>query len=271
MRRSLGRRCSGLLLLALASGFTSGCVVGIVDLHDGDQSQDHEASSLVVRDVPVTSQEGIRFVGVNGNVRILGVSGAGEVSVRATKRVRSSTLEDAVAHLPDLQVRVRSGPGEIQVETDQPHQPNGRTYVVDYEITLPDRFWVAGVNANGEFGAEGIRSDVDLEVGNGNVMLSGLVGSAWVALGNGNLSASMFLPVGGEIVFSVGNGSAVLSIQPQVSAQLKAQVGNGTIVISGLTVTDPASGANLFRGTLGSGEGLIDITVGNGNIRVSGS
>jgi len=95
-------------------------------------------------------------------------------------------------------------------------------------------------------------------------------GSARVTRGNGNLTASVILPPGEDIFFQVGNGSAVLTLQPDVSAELQAHVGNGTIVVSGLTLVNPVSGSNSFWSLLGTGEGSVELTVGNGNIRVNG-
>lgn len=268
--KAFKRAYASLFLASLPCVMASGCIVGIVDLDEDPHSWDREATALFDRDLPVVGQVGIRVIGVNGEVTILGVAGVQEVTVRGTKRVRSSSLADAQAHLADLQVRIQSGQGEFRVETVQPEHTDRRGYVVDYEITVPDYFRVLGVTANGNLFLEGIQSDVEVEVGNGNVTMEGVAGSAWASLGNGNLSASMSLPHGGEIVFSVGNGSAALALQPAVSAHLKAQVGNGTIVVSGLSLANEVSGPNVLRGTLGSGAGSIDLTVGNGNIRVRG-
>jgi len=270
MLRLVGTGRTRLLLLGLACAPTSGCVVGILDVGDGDHSGDHEATALVVRDIPVTSQEGIRLVGANGSVHIVGAADADKVTVRALKRVRSSSPEDAQAQLAELQVLTWTEAELVRVETRQPSHPDGRSYLVDYEVTVPEGFYVEGISGNGEVKVEGARNGLVLQVGNGNVTLRELTGCAWISLGNGNLDASASLPPGGQIVFSVGNGSAILTLQPEVSARLKAQVGNGTIVVSGLTVKDSVSNAHLFQGTLGSGEGLVDLTTGNGNIRVSG-
>ena len=267
----LRHRLAGFLMAALGSLAASGCVVGIVDLDESDGPWNKEATSVVHRTMPVSSQRGILVLGVNGNVCVLGVDGAMEVSIRATKRVLSNSIADAEAHLSDIKVRVLSTSNEIRVETDQPDESGNRTYAVDYEITVPADFSVVGVNGNGNMALEGVRSDADLKLANGNVTLERMVGSAWVALGNGNLRASMSLPDGGEIIFAVGNGTTVLTLQPDVSAELTARVGNGTISVSGLNLGNPVAGTNAFSATLGSGAGLIDLAVGNGHIQVKGS
>lgn len=270
MARLVGNGSRRVLLVALTCWMGSSCIVGAVDLDVGEGPMDQEATETVDRGIPVTTQSGLRFSGVNGRVEIRGVPGGEGVSIHATKRVRSYSLDDAFAHLQDLQVRVHAGSEEIRVETDQPGRPDRRTYVVDYEIEVPDRFRVAGVNGNGAVEVSQQRAPVGLQVGNGDVTLLDLEGSVWVVSGNGTLHASLLLPAGEEVVVSLGNGSAVLAVQERVSAELTARVGNGTIAVSGLSVSNPVSGANFFRGTLGSGEGLIDVTVGNGAIRVKG-
>jgi hypothetical protein len=269
MKRSKTTR-GGLALAVLLCVPVGGCVVGVVDLDDVDGSGDQEASRLIVQAVPVRNREGIRVTGLNGNIVVTGVAGVQDVTIRATKRVRSWSRNDAEAHLPDILVKVNTTPDEVQVETVYSDDPNGRSYSVDYEITVPATFSVSGALANGNTILEALDSWVEVDLANGNAILQEVVGSARVFLGNGNLDASMTLPPEGEIVFSVGNGSAALTIQPDVSAELKAQVGFGSISVSGLPLENPVSGPNAFRCRLGAGEGLIDIAVGNGNIRVRG-
>lgn len=260
----------GILLAFLAALPISGCVVGILDVDGNEGSWDKEATEVVSRTVPVTSQLGIRVLGLNGDVQVVGAEGIEEVSIRATKRVRSNSVSDAEAHLSDIQIRVTSVQTEIRVETVQPDPSGHRVYAVDYEITVPESFLLAGVVGNGNMVVEGIRSDLEIQVGNGGVVLRGVVGCVWVVVGNGNLDASVYLPEAGQIVSSLGNGTAILRVQPDVSAQFKAQVGNGTIVLSGLELHNAVSGPNILRGTLGAGAGLIDLSVGNGSIQVRG-
>jgi hypothetical protein len=260
----------GLALAALMCIAASGCIVGVVDLDDVNGSGDEEASRLVVQTVPVANRDGIRVTGLNGNITVSGVAGVQEVTIRATKRVRSWSVADAEAHLSDILVRVRTAPEEVLVETVHSGEAGGRSYSVDYEIIVPEAFFASVALANGNTILEELDSRVDVDLANGNVIIRRVVGSAQVSLGNGNLIASMTMPAEGEILFSVGNGSATLTIQREVSAQLNAHVGFGNITVSGLPLQDPVSGPNSFRCWLGSGTGAIDISVGNGNIQVQG-
>ena len=258
-------------IVALLPLMASGCIVGVIDLDDDERSNDAEATLLVTRSVPVTTQAGLRITGLNGNIEVFAVDGDQRVTVQARKRVRSHSVSDAESHLSRILIEVETTPDEVQVKTAHIGDPHGRTYTVDYEVFLPAGLYVAGSLANGNTRVEDLRDWVALDVANGNVILRRVEGCAVVALGNGNVDATVSPPVGGDIVFSVGNGSAILTVPQDISAELKAQVGNGTISVQGLSLTNPVSGPNTFRGTLGSGAGLIDLTVGNGTIRVSGS
>ncbi|MFC1660353.1 hypothetical protein ACFL3S_02655 [Gemmatimonadota bacterium] len=245
------------------------CIVGVVDFDDDDHhSGDREASKEFYRVVTADGQNFFRIVGGNGTVEIEGSEGAQEVTISATLRVRSDTRGDAEDHLRLLDVSVTSDPTKILVETVQPQNPGGRTYIVDYEIEVPALWLVEVTNGNGSIRLEDLDGDVEIRNGNGDITLSGITGSSWLVLGNGVVDAQIWLPVDGQIVHSLGNGSLKLRVQPDVSAELNAKIGNGPIVLSGFTLHEAVSGPGILRGTLGGGQGLIDLTVGNGTIEV---
>ena len=249
----------------------TGCFSGVVDLDDDfDHSGNVEVSASFSRTLPVDGQEAIRVAGANGSVRLWGVPGAQEVSVEAVRRVRSDSRRDAEAHLVDVQVSVDVSFDEFEIRTVQPNHSNGRTYVVDYEITVPSDLFPRITNGNGSVRIEDVQANVTVSNGNGDVELKGVEGSSWISVGNGKISASTFLPPGGQIVHAVGNGSLFLSVQPQVSASFGAKVGNGTISVTGLDLSQVISSPRQLHGVLGLGQGVIDLSAGNGQIRVQG-
>jgi hypothetical protein len=246
------------------------CHIEVVGVDDWDDSNRVEVSAVTSRVLGVEAQTGLHIIGLNGAIEILGDAGAQEVSVYAVKKVRSDTRQDAEAHLSRLQVSVRADPTEFVVRTHQPEHTNGRDYQVDYQITVPWDFMVRARNANGWVRIENLRADAQVENANGNVVIRNQRGSSWVTVGNGEIDAHVNLPDGGQIVHAVGNGWVKLELPSQVSAQFGAQVGNGSINISGLTLTNSVSGPHILQGTLGSGKGIIDLTVGNGWVQVQG-
>lgn len=258
------RGISGCLVLALLA--TSACVIEITGI--GDDHWDHEASELVTRTVQVQGQTTLQVVGINGTIRVTEWPDAPSISVRATKHVRSNSIQDAELHLDDIEVHIWSTSAEIHVETVQPLHEHGRQYTVDYEIRVPQGLSLVGTNGNGDLTVEELQSDVDLKVGNGNVRALDFVGSGRMESGNGNVDVAMVLPDGGEIVLVVGNGTALLTVQPDVSAELKAQIGNGSITVAGLDMVTHVSEPHLLLSTLGSGNGMIDVLVGNGVIHI---
>ena len=265
LKRTLG-------VAALLADLLTGCVTGVVDLDDDwNHSGQMEASATFSRTLDLGEQVAIRVTGANGTVRIWGVPGAREVVVDAVRRVRSDSRTDAEEHLADLQVLVQIWPQEFEVKTVQPNHSNGRTYVVDYEITVPAHLLPTVTQGNGSIRLEGIQADVQVTNGNGDVALVETTGSSWVSVGNGEIAAWTHLPDGGQLVHSIGNGTLFLSIQPQVSATFGAKVGNGTISVSGLQLQQVVSSPRQLQGKLGSGTGLIELTSGNGQIRVQGS
>jgi hypothetical protein len=264
MRRTLA-------FAALVADLLTGCVVGVLDLDDDFQhSGDSEASATFSCNLALSDQIAVKVTGANGSIRIWGVAGAHEVVVDAVRRVRSDSRRDAEEHLGDVQVSVQTGPQEFEIKTVQPNHPDGRSYIVDYEITVPAHFLPIVTQGNGSIRLEGIHADMEVTNGNGNVALVDVTGSSWVSVGNGEISARTFLPTGGQIVHSIGNGTLFLSVQPMVSATFGAQVGNGTIRVTGLDLQQVVSSPRQLKGVLGSGAGLIDLSIGNGQINVQG-
>jgi len=271
MKIEINRVLGVLAILADLFLGQTGCINGVVDLDgDWDHSGKVEAAAGFSENLSVTTQTSLEMVGANGTIRVTGVAGGQALTVSGTRRVRSDSRQDAERALYDLHVVVEDHTGGFQIETIQPDDSHGRTYIVDYEVTLPSDLHVSILNGNGTVWVKGIQNDVAVANGNGDVILTDLGGSSWVALGNGDLSSTLDLPYGGELAHAVGNGNIFLSVQDQVSAWFDAEVGNGTISVTGLDLNQVTSAPGQLKGILGSGAGAIDLTVGNGQIRVQG-
>ena len=143
--------------------------------------------------------------------------------------------------------------------------PETTTPAEEYDVT---DFHVGSQEAKNVVNVGKVDGDVDVRNGNGNVTLDDVYGSSWIDLGNGIVDALVWLPDGGTMDYSVGNGILRVSLQPDPSAEFSATVGNGPIVVSGLTLHETSSGPGFLRGTLGNGQGLIDLSVGNGSVEV---
>lgn len=201
---------------------------------------------------PIGSQTALQLQGVSGTIEVTGVPGATSVTITGVRRVQANTLEDATAHLAQLEVNVSSSANEVLVQTDQPEFSAGRNYVVNYVITLPQNFDCSIMSINGRILADTIE---------GNVLLT---------LVNGDVTASVALPSGGDIEMRAVNGSIDLQIPQTTSAEFAATLAIGSITLTNLTLFNETVTPGSRTGTLGSGDGTISLGVGNGTIAVQG-
>ena len=208
--------------------------------------------------------------GINGNITVVGVSGTEAFTVGGFRRVRSSTRADAEAQLELLQVIVTTEGDKILIRTEQPEATQGRTYEVEYELTVPRRLEAEIDNVNGNVSVNTLDDDVDIENTNGNLDLSDIVGNASATTVNGNVTAEVTMPLGGEIGLRSTNGNLSLDIPQSTSATLRATLANGNITVSNLTIDDAQSTPTSLTGTLGAGDGEIELNTTNGNIAIRG-
>lgn len=220
--------------------------------------------------VEVTTQLAVTLNGVNGEIEFVGVAGLDSVRIEGFRRVFSSSVADAEAHLPDVEVVIDTQAGEIGIHTEQPSSSGGRTYVVDYQIAMPAELMAQIENANGNIDVASIHNTARAQVANGNVILDDIQGDVLAQTGNGNIVCSATLPAAGQASLTTGNGNITLQIPASTSAEFSAAVGNGTITVSGLSLQDQTVTPNLVTGRLGAGDGQITLATGNGNVTAVG-
>ncbi len=218
-------------------------------------NMDFEASEPFNFTVDKESRFRLSLEGVSGKITVSGSPGATSITITGTKRVRSQSIEDAQAHLAFLNINKEELTDEVIVKTDQPQFSNGRSYIVDYTITLPENFEVLVVNFNGA------------------VNINGIVGSALVlvTLFNGEIDAEVTLPLNGKVKFILFNGVIHLAIPTSTSAKFYAEATNGSINLSSnLVFQNVIRSPNPFEGTLGVGDGTVELRIENGDVNVSG-
>lgn len=71
------------------------------------------------------------------------------MAITGDREVRSDSVEDARAHLQELQVEVQDVGANISIRTRQPTDSEGRTYVVNYQLRLPASIELDITNVNG--------------------------------------------------------------------------------------------------------------------------
>ena len=221
-------------------------------------------------EVDIAQQSRLRLEAVNGNVAIDGRPGVRSVTITGERIVESSSLGDAEDHLDEVSVQVRDFSDEVFVRTIHPRNSQHRNYVVHYTITMPKDLALEITHINGNLDVDTIENGVSIDHANGNVRLANVVGSARVKVVNGFINSDVTMPLDGVIDMSTSNGNIDLAIPASTSATLSASVANGQIRTSNLALEDQSDSPRSLDGTLGEGEGTIDLKTLNGNINVTG-
>ena len=184
--------------------------------------------------VDLTAQLTLRVDGINGAVNVVSVSGTNQVTVSGEKEVSADTYSEAKAGLKNVQVEIDKNSSELLVRTLQPDYSDGKSYNVDYTITVPSHLNVVVKNVNG------------------------------------SISGKLYVPKNGTVDFSLQNGSIKLDVPQNTSADFYASLSNGSITTHNLTLHNRVETGKMLRGILGNGDGTISLRTTNGNINVFG-
>ncbi|MGI9627388.1 MAG: hypothetical protein ACR2QM_11180, partial [Longimicrobiales bacterium] len=152
------------------------------DLGDNVRNTDFFAEETFSFEVAVVQQEAFEVAGINGQINVVGVPGRTSIEIEGTRRVESESVADAEANLERLQVVLTEQTDFVRVHTDQPDQPRGRVFIVDYVVTVPDGLEVDIDNINGRIVLEAIEGLADVQNVNGVVQLIELRGNTTVGV-----------------------------------------------------------------------------------------
>jgi len=249
------------ILGIVASGSGGGGSSNLINCGpDEVANQNFSAQALIAIDINVVNHNELLLNGKHGNVSVSGLPGATSITVTGMKRVLSESAQDAQAHLQDLTVTAQDLTTRALLETIQPQCELGRKYIVDYAITLPDFFLVQINNNGGDVTIDSIDNEVSINNIAGTVTLTDIVGSAAVNLISGNIVAEITsLPLNGTIQMKILTGDINLEIPTTTSADFTARVFTGNITVTNLMLQSPVMTPNLVTGTLGTGQGEIDL------------
>jgi hypothetical protein len=134
---------------------------------------------------------------------------------------------------------------------------------------------LAGVDGGGraKTGSGSIRADdidggLSATSGSGSLHLRGIAGESIVAnTGSGVVAVSVAEPFSGEMDVHTASGSITIGLPARSNCRVEASTGSGS-VSSNLPLTSTFSSRTKLRGTLGSGEGRVQVTAGSGSIRL---
>jgi DUF4097 and DUF4098 domain-containing protein YvlB len=234
------------------------------------RNPDFTAEKIVKTDLPVESLSSVNFQVINGEVVVTGYRDVDAIVMTAHLIVGSDSQADADSHIDDLEIQVTESAEEILFQTVQPQYADGRKYDVKYDVMVPSGLSVMVTQVNGTIEIIDIENSVDVANTNGDVLLSNIVGGVSADVVNGSIAANVTLPVHETIDLIIDNGSIELHIPRFTSAVFGASVGIGAINTLNLAFDDVVQADQSLTGTLGNGEGVIELWVGNGDINVVG-
>jgi len=263
--RSPGFILHAIVLLAL---YAAGC-----DLLESDSEvyqTAHAARAEFHFTLPERGIDRLEIEAVNGPIAITAAAPDSAPGVSGERMVSSNSREDARNHLEELEVRCLTLGRTVLLQTRQPRETSGRSYIVSYKVRIPSS-WSLGVDlVNGLVTIDSMRSKTDVQLVNGDVALRGLSGDVTAHMVNGSVLGSVILPPQGRLVLETVNGAISLALPRSTSAQFGANVENGRIHFSELPLQDIRSNKKALYGRLGEGEGTIALKSVNGSILVQG-
>ena len=243
---------------------------GCTDLNNLVGNHDFSAEEPFGFDVNVQQQVGLRLVGISGSVSVTGSANTTIVRITGKRRVEAESLSDANDCLKQLQVNVQDLGNEVSVETVQPKDTQGRNYIIDYVVVLPQTFRVQVTDVTGAVSVDSISNTVVVNSVTGSVTLNRILGNSTASLVTGAIDGRVTMPTNGAVDFSTITGTISLRIPTVTSAQLTASVTTGSIVTSNLVFQSQSSSSTSFVGKLGDGKGTITLKTITGGISVTG-
>jgi hypothetical protein len=143
---------------------------------------------------------------VNGTISVTGIPDADSIIIGGEKKVGSESLEDAQDYLQFLEVSVEDQITNVDVTTEQPANTYGRSFIVDYDIQVPDGFYVSVNAVNGLISIEAVDNNLNIQNINGQILLDEIAGSVVATLSNGQITGDINMPSNGSIRLSISNG-----------------------------------------------------------------
>lgn len=270
MNSQIKNSFSFMMIVAFILIINIGCDEYSVGPNDNVNSTSYIAKQSFNISVFADNNSKFRLEAINGNITITGSSSTDSIIVNGERSVGSESMEDAESHLKLLSVNMHDITSGKLIKTTQPKESNGRSYIVNYIVTVPKHFEIFVELVNGNVSINSIDNTVTANNVNGEIVLTNINGSTFANIVNGQIKSRQSLPLNGTIDLGSVNGNIVLDIPTNTSAQFSASSVNGNISTSNLVFQNQIITTNSLSGKLNNGEGNIDLSIVNGGISVSG-
>lgn len=261
----------------------TGCSLGMLNYETAQSEQTLDidpAGDSPIRIHAKTSNGAISYVGNDQT----------NLRVKAVKRVRAKTQDEADSFLGQVTVRGIESEGEIRIVVDHPKPPRHTSVMVSYDMEGPGTTNLKLETSNGAISVVGTSGSLETKSSNGKIHLQTVAGTVAAETSNGavrvdglemggplrietsNGSIHAALTGGGDSITAVtSNGAIDLQLPDGFSGTLAAKTSNGRVRCDStveITDSEPRK-KNRLNGILGAGgESVVRLQSSNGSIHV---
>jgi len=223
----------------------------------------------------------------NGSITVTGAE-VSDCNLTATIVAQAKTAEEAQELAEKVDIALVPSAGKLEVKITKPDTSGSRSISVNLEAILANRANLHLVTHNGAVKTSGITGDIDgtthngsitadgttgqlkLETHNGKITCSKISGGTFAKTHNGSVDVSYLktAPSPANISLTTYNGSIDLGTPPNLSAKVVASTHNGSIKTDLPITVSGEIGKTKLQGTIGAGEGKLELETYNGSIRI---
>ncbi len=241
------------LTLVLMAALSVGCDVKVNDKGFALNLGHADATDEWTRTYDLSAGGRLEIVNTNGLIEARGSDGP-KVEVRAERRARAGSQDEAAQLLEKLEMREDVSPTRVRIEALGGSESSGfgrNEFDIQYHVRLP-----AGLA-------------VSFRTSNGAIRLQNVNGQITAATTNGGVQADLS-SVSGDVTLATTNGGVRLDLPTDVKANLDAACVNGGISIDDQFKVNTQGGNSRCRvsAALNGGGPRVSAATVNGGIRI---
>ncbi|MBN2071860.1 MAG: DUF4097 family beta strand repeat protein [Candidatus Krumholzibacteriota bacterium] len=225
-------------------------------------------------------EEGALFIlqNVNGSIDVEGYGGD-RIEVVAEIRIKAASKDKAKKILRKIEFDVEHERGLLRIEADLPKLKkeglfgllgsSGPSIAIRYRVRVPKRTDVELRSVNGRVASRSVKGTFLLKTVNGGIGLHSLGGEGTLGTVNGGIDCAIEqFDSGAELSIKSVNGSVKLELPEDAGAELDIKTLNGKIRTDFELNRVRRIKRSRIEGSIGDGDGYINIRTTNGGVTV---
>jgi hypothetical protein len=205
---------------------------------------------------------------VDGDLTLDGSSGA--IRTRGTRGTLSLDTGSGSIEVSDARgdLTADTGSGDITLRNVDGGELSLDTGSGSVELSSVRAASLLVDTGSGSIRGSGVEADgVEMDTGSGSIRLEGMATSrATLDTGSGSVRLDLLSDVD-ELIIDTGSGGVLVTVPADLGARLDLDSGSGGVQVN-LPVTDLRSDRSSLQGSVGDGDGLVEIDTGSGSIRL---